>query len=109
MKLIIYIYDYAYFILNKVFLSERDVYLNNKIVQQEVYKNDKINYYNIYSFELIDFKNPKYQYWNWIIKAKSFSLGIPDYASSRKEYFENDKLNINHFYIKDFSFLTELG
>jgi hypothetical protein len=99
----IYTYDYAYLVWEEVFLSERDVYFKNEILHQELYRDDSIISYNIYDIELIDFKNPEFQYWNWKIKAKSFFLSIPDYSSFRKEYFENDKLEKKHFYIDKLS------
>lgn len=96
------IIDYSYFILINVSFSERDLYYTDFICHQINYQNPKIKYGDIFCFDLIDFKNPNFQYWNWNIRAEEFCLGILDRSKFSSNYWNNSSLEIDFFFNTDF-------
>jgi len=99
-KEIIYHLDYCYYVFNEVLKSNRDVYNNHatfKFSQTNYFNSkNKDNILNDFLLELVDF-NGIYQYWNWIIEAKSFSIIVDTNYQLRNEQFTRDEMQISFF------------
>lgn len=95
--------EFCYYLFRQVLISKRDIYKNDKEHYLET------NYFNIenqkektsaFLLELIDY-NSSYQYWNWEIVAKSFSIIVDNNFKICYSPFKTQTLNkyfeINHF------------
>lgn len=91
--------DYSYLVFMEAVKSYKKIYYLEEKYEQYSFFNDFISNSKTQEFELelIDILNYNFQYL-WTIEAHKFRLVIPQYGSVRKDYLDNSKLEIKHFF-----------
>jgi hypothetical protein len=94
--------DYCYYVFFGVTRSSRDVYTighksQTPIKQTNIFRKKLTDQESQhFLLEFIDY-NEVYQYWNWVVEAKSFSLIVEDDFNLSKHAFEKT-IAINSFF-----------
>lgn len=102
--------DYSYFIFYNTKHSSRGVYYNGDKTYNQInvsIENTQCNLMHDFLIEALDF-NGFCQYWNWIIKAESFSLVVPDNFKIQINPFSKEGANTEFFRVIDYGLLFEL-